>query len=267
MDNVALLKKYTPAVQFSRLLSEMSRKVASVAHRIQFKIEWRNDNPEHFDHNIDLYHKWKKTRSSYPIERGVWSSFAIAQESELGLTLDLCCGDGFYSYYFYSLRSKQVLAIDFEPSAIKQAKKMHNATNINYLVGDIRENIPDGPFNNIIWDAAIEHFTEVEIHSLMGRIKSVLTVDGVVSGYTIVEDHTGEKRLHQHEYEFHNKEDLARFLSPWFKNVTVMVNKYPDRENLYFYASDGNLPFEKENLLNVKKIGEIAVTILPQIPL
>ena len=254
MDTVDLLKKYTPLVKFCRFLSQISRNIASIAHKIQFKIEWRTDNPEHFDHNIDLYHKWRKTRSSYPMERGVWSSFAIAQDGEPGLTLDLCCGDGFYSYYFYSLCSKQVLAIDFEPSAIKQAEKMHSAKNISYLVGDIRESIPEGPFKNIIWDAAIEHFTESEIQSLMSRIKQVLAIDGVVSGYTIVEDHSGEKRLHQHEYEFHNKEDLARFLSPWFNNVTVMVNKYPDRENLYFYASDGNLPSEKENYLNIKKL-------------
>lgn len=246
-----MLKKYTPIVSISRLVSKSTRGLAARAHKIQFHLEWRRENPEHFDHNIDLYYKWNATRSSYPMERGVWSSFALAQEGKIGKTLDLCCGDGFYSYYFYSLRSTNVVAIDFEKSAISQAKELHSAPNIEYILGDIRKNIPDGPFDNIMWDAAIEHFTETEIENLMSKIKSVLAPGGVLSGYTIVEDHSGDKRLHQHEYEFHNKEDLARFLSPYFSNVVVMVNQYTDRENLYFYASDSKLPFEKSNFLHV----------------
>lgn len=247
------LKKFLPVVYLSRLISASTRTTAFLAHKIQFFAEWSSNNPEHFDHNIDLYYKWKKTRAAFPMERGVWSNFAMVQDGSPGVTLDLCCGDGFYSYYFYSGLSKQVIGIDFEPNAIKQARKMHSADNIEYIVGDIRTHIPDGPFDNIVWDAAIEHFTESEIEGLMSRIKNVLKPEGILSGYTIVEDHAGDKRLHQHEYEFHNKEDLARFLSPFFKNVVVMVNQYPERENLYFYATDGKLPFDKSNFLSVKK--------------
>lgn len=110
---------------------------------------------------------------------------------------------------------------------------MHSAENIEYLLGDIRIDIPDGPFDNIMWDAAIQHFTEEEIQSLMARIKKVLSPGGVLSGYTIIEGHTGEKHLHQHEYEFHNKEDLGRFLTPFFKNVLVMHNVYKERKPLF----------------------------------
>ena len=208
--------------------------------------EWELKNPEYFEHQMDLNWKWHQSQTAYPMERGVFSSFALSNDvSALGKTLDLCSGDGFYSYYFYSKRSSSVISIDFDPHAIKFAQKNYgHAKNIDFQLGDIRRDIPDGPFDNIIWDAAIEHFTEMEIAELVARIKSVLKIGGVLSGYTIVEAGSGIKHLHQHEYEFHNKEDLVRFLKPHFKKVHVFSTTYPDRTNLYFYATDGLLPFE-----------------------
>lgn len=109
----------------------------------------------------------------------------------------------------------------------------------------------DKTYDNIVWDAAIEHFTPEEIKKLMKDIKSRLNEKGILSGYTIVERADG-KSLEQHEYEFKSKEDLMRFLTPWFKNVKVFETLYPDRHNLYFYASDDVLPFSSEwqNMIN-----------------
>ena len=69
---------------------------------------------------------------------------------------------------------------------------------------------------------------------------------GVLSGYTIVERGDGVKSLSHHEYEFKSKEDLRRFLAPHFARVTVFETKHPGRHNLYFWASDGVLPFQAE---------------------
>ena len=97
---------------------------------------------------------------------------------------------------------------------------------------------------NIVWDAAIEHFTEQEIDNMLFDIKRRLASGGVLSGYTIVERHDGNKHIHQHEYEFHDKEDLLRFLSPHFQHVKVFETVYPSRHNLSFWASDSTLPFD-----------------------
>jgi len=243
--------KLVPLIRFH---NRMLRKVNRFFHKLQFVLEWRLSNPEYFEHQMDLNWKWHETRSAYPMERGVFSGFALRNDSPpKGATLDLCCGDGFYSYYFYSKRSAKVVGIDFDPQAINFAIRNYQiAGNIDFIVGDIRSDIPDGPFDNIVWDAAIEHFTELEIKGLVGRIKAELKSDGILSGYTIVESEHGGKHLHQHEYEFHNKEDLARFLSPHFRNVQVFSTTYPDRTNLYFYASDSLLPFERENSIIVR---------------
>jgi SAM-dependent methyltransferase len=242
-----LIKRSFPVVATMRWTNRWLRKLVRSTHHLQFLVEWAVDNPEYFDHNIDMYSSWYKTRESFPVERGVFSSFAMTAN---GNVLDLCCGDGFNSYYFYSLRAKYVTAIDFDREAIRWAKRNYKAPNLTFSSGDIRTDIPDGPFDNIVWDAAVEHFTEIEITALMSRIKAVLAPSGTLSGYTIIELGGEVKHLHQHEYEFHSKEDLARFLTPHFKNVHVFQTVFPSRTNLYFYATDGRLPFNQISSLN-----------------
>jgi SAM-dependent methyltransferase len=173
-------RKHLRIVPLIRFINRTLRSFARITHKLQFAIEWKFDNPEYFEHQMDLNYLWHTTRSSYPMERGVFSGFALRNDlPPTGKTLDLCCGDGFYSYYFYSKRSQKVVAIDFDKDVIKFARKNYGrAGNIDFLVGDIRCDIPEGPFDNIVWDAAIEHFTENEIESLVNRIKSVLSADG-----------------------------------------------------------------------------------------
>jgi cyclopropane fatty-acyl-phospholipid synthase-like methyltransferase len=157
--------------------------------------------------------------------------------------LELCCGDGFNAHYFYSIRAGSILSVDFDPKAVNYANKHFSAPNVSYALADIRTQMPEGTFDNIVWDAAIEHFTETEIASVMADIKKRLRPDGILSGFTIVERTDGKKMLVHHEYEFKSKEDLARFFLPHFKNVKVFETIYPDRHNLYFWASDGIVPF------------------------
>ena len=154
----------------------------------------------------------------------------------------MACGDGFNARNFYSLRSKHVVACDFDSKAIKTAKRKNSAENIDYVLADIRTSMPNGKFENIVFDGAIEHFTPSEIEQIMKDIKSRLTSHGILSGHTIVERSEGKSLTH-HEYEFRSKKDLSRFLTPHFRNMTVFETIYPNRHNLYFWASDGDIPF------------------------
>lgn len=247
-----MVKDVTPLVAAVRLNSRISRRLASAAHHFQFNIEWGVDNPEFFEHHIDQYYGWRHTRNSLPWERGVNSTLALqamTTPTSKPKVLDLCCGDGFNDYYFYSLLAGSVTAIDFDQDAIRVAKKTNSAPNISYVLGDIRTDIPEGKYDNIVWDAAIEHFTEAETKALMGTIADRLTPTGILSGYTLVEAGDGHKHLHQHEYEFHDKEDLARFLTPWFKTVQVWTTTFPNRTNLYFYATNDKLPSETDLMI------------------
>ena len=221
--------------------SYLAGKWASAAYNRLQVAQWRLlPNPEFFDHEIDLYSQWQRTRSSFWVERGAFGGLALKG----GDVLELACGDGFNARNFYSLRSRQVVACDFDPSALALAKRKHSAPNVRFVLADIRTDMPKGKFENVVWDAAIEHFTPTEIAQILASIKDRLTPDGVLSGYTLVDKHDGTKHLDQHEYEFHDMADLESFLKPHFRQVRVFETIFPERHNLYFWASDVAVPFD-----------------------
>lgn len=223
----------------SSIEAGLASRWASASHKRLFHAQWRMPpNPEWFDHALDLYYQWQSTRNSLWVERGVFGSLALKGQR----VLELACGDGFNAKNFYSYRSTHVTACDFDPTALASARRKNAAPNVTFIEADIRDNMPEGTFENIVWDAAIEHFTPDEIAAIMANIKKRLTPDGVLSGYTIVEK-AGGKQLSHHEYEFRDMADLKRFFTPHFKNVKVFETIYPERHNLYFWASDSVVPF------------------------
>lgn len=226
---------------FSQIECSIASLWVSNAHHRLFAVQWYfPPQPEHFDHHIDLYYQWLTSRNPLWVERGVFSSLVLRG----GDVLELACGDGFNARNFYSLRSRHVIACDFDLKAIETAKHKNRAPNVDYVLADIRTKMPEGKFDNVVWDAAIEHFTPVEVEQIMQDIMLRLTRNGILSGYTIVERPEG-KSLSHHEYEFKSKEDLLRFLTPHFRHVTVFETIYPDRHNLYFWASYGTIPFNR----------------------
>jgi hypothetical protein len=80
----------------------------------------------------------------------------------------------------------------------------------------------------------------------MKEIKNRFTPDGILSGYTLVETSDHTQHIHQHEYEFRDMADLKKFLTPHCRSVKVFETIYPSRHNLYFYASDGPIPFHPD---------------------
>lgn len=222
----------------------ISRAWVSSAHKRLFLAQWRippAPTPEWFDHSIDLYYQWPRTHTSSWVDRGVFNSLALKG----GRVLELSCGDGFNAKHFYASRSQEVVSCDIAPTAIRTAKAKNQVANVKFLLADIRTEMPDGNFSNVIWDAAIEYFTPEETSAIMRDIKQRLTRDGVLSGHSIAEKNDGAKSSDQHEYEFKGMEDLKRFLMPYFKNVTVFETIEPTRHNLYFWASDDTIPFSE----------------------
>lgn len=230
-------------------LAVLAKRSCQIVYERLFYFEWFVDNPENFDHEIDLYWQWSVKCLPYWLERGVYSIQALKM-FEFPIVVELCCGDGFNAKHFYSTSSSRVLACDFDEKIIKTAKRKNQRNNVVFRVADIRDGICNifsseelGDVTNIIWDAAIEHFTPLEIKRILIDIKqTLLKQKGILSGYTIVKRDDG-KSLEQHEYEFKDMDDLKRFLVPYFENVYVFETVYSDRHNLYFYASDGDIPF------------------------
>lgn len=242
------IKKYlqtimTPFKPFIEPILELECAIAkhwvSGSHHRLMQVQWGLlPEPEQFDHQIDLYYQWSKTRNALWLERGIFGSLTLKGED----VLELACGDGFNAKNFYSLRSRHIIACDFDPKAIKTAKKKNSTPNVEFVLADIRNNMPEGKFGNIIWDAAIEHFTLPETNQILKNIKTRLATGGILSGYSLIEKEN-EKTLSHHEQKFKTKEDLLNLLKPHFNKVIVFETIYPTRHNLYFWASDETIPF------------------------
>lgn len=229
-------------LNFLKSIANLARVLSYYSHKIQFRYEWNTEPlPEWFDHFTDQHYLFRESKNPLWAERGIFNLLAMKQGATV---LELCCGDGFNTYHCYSLRSNNIIAVDFDSTAIKHAIKYNQAKNIQFLLRDIRNEMPEGKFDNIIWDAAIEHFTSDEINMIMKSIKNRMNKEGILSGYTI-QERQGGKGLVYHEYEFKSKEDLLRFFTPYFNNVKVFETIYPERHNLYFFASDNIIPFDE----------------------
>jgi SAM-dependent methyltransferase len=211
------------------------RKISAFTHFAQFALQWGfHPRPEWFDHYLDQHWQFSSKNNGLWVERGVFSRMVLKSNAKL---LEICCGDGFNARHFYSSKAASIMAIDFDKDAMLHAKRYNSVPNITYLQIDIRNGLPEGSFDNIVWDAAIEHFTEKEIDRLLREIVSRLGPDGILSGYTLTKAADGRKGNDLHEYEFKDKEDLRRFFTPHFKFVKVWETIYPTRHNLYFAAS------------------------------
>jgi SAM-dependent methyltransferase len=221
-------------------LNFLVRKLSAFTHFAQFAMQWGfHPRPEWFDHFLDQHWQFSAKSNGLWVERGVFSRLVMKPNARV---LEVCCGDGFNARHFYSSKASSIIALDFDKDAIPHAKRYNSAPNITYVQQDIRDGLPDGPFDNIVWDAAIEHFTETEIDTIMSELVKRLGADGILSGYTIVEAADGRKGNALHEYEFKSKEDLRRFFTPHFASVKVWETIYPTRHNLYFAASQ--MPIE-----------------------
>jgi SAM-dependent methyltransferase len=233
----------------SYLLTEqycaLARSYASEAHKMKMGIDWGlPPSPEWMNHYQDWFFQALDRRTTFWLERGIFARLAFDNKNKPNV-LELCCGDGFNTKYFYSPYAKSITALDFDVHAINHASTFNSVDNVKYTLADIRTEIPNEKYDNIIWDAAIEHFTNEEIDFILHKIKNSLGFNGILAGYTLVEKSDGSKHLHQHEREFKSKADLLEMLSAYFKNVKVFETFAPERHNLYFYASDHSaLPFD-----------------------
>lgn len=150
----------------------IARRWAANAHWRLMMVQWGlPPKPQHFDHHIDLFYKWMKTRDAMWLQRGVFSSIILSG----GKVLELSCGDGFNSRNFYSLRASSIVACDSDEKAIANARLKNSAPNISYEIANITNSMPEGQFDNVIWDFGfplLEYFSEIEITNIFKNIKS-----------------------------------------------------------------------------------------------
>jgi ubiquinone/menaquinone biosynthesis C-methylase UbiE len=227
-----------------KAMSRALRRLSALGHHFQYFYEWRlmARSPDWFDQYIDLHWKWHVTRNATSWERGIFGLLAMRQGCRV---LDLCCGTGFFAYYFYSGRAGSVVSMDYSEAAIAQARRNFHAPNIEYRQGDVRTQLPDGPFDTVMLNAALEYFTPQEVETLLESVKMRLAPGGILGGNSLLAKRSDVPHVSQRQ-QFFNREELTALLKRYFAHVTVFTTSFVDpgmdRTNLYFFASDGQLP-------------------------
>lgn len=192
--------------------------------------------PAWFDHRIDLYYHWPN--NLFWLERGVFPRKYMFPDC---VVLDLFCGDGFYSRYFYSTIAGHIDAVDIDPTAIVHAKRHHASPRIDYReLNAVKQDFPRSHYDVIVWFEAIEHLSEAEYASVVKRIKAALGEKGILIGSTPIIDEARLGRGNwQHQNEFTCVENLRAFLMRDFHHVEIDLTVYPvlgggERRTAYF---------------------------------
>jgi 2-polyprenyl-3-methyl-5-hydroxy-6-metoxy-1,4-benzoquinol methylase len=183
--------------------------------------------PAWFDHRIDLYYHWP--HNLFWLERGILPRKEMFDGCSV---LDLFCGDGFFSRYFYSTIAGQIDGVDKDPSAIAHAKRWHSNPKINYVVLDaVKQDFPRDCYDVIVWFEAIEHLSEAEYAVVAERIKAALKDKGILMGSTpIVSAEHRTKRNWEHQNEFTSVEQLREFLQRDFLEIKIDTTLYPAKD-------------------------------------
>jgi SAM-dependent methyltransferase len=220
----------------NRLYNERAMRAAERYLRAFYRWDtyrrWRlHDTPEWFDHRADLF-RFSEERRPYFLERGVYAREMVQRDDRV---LDLCCGDGFYSFHFYSETASHIDACDWDETALKHAQTWHHHPRITYSRRDIiNDELPGSNYDVVVWDSAIEHFALSDIQTVLEKVREALREGGVLCGYTILND--GPKMHPDHSHEFSTADELAETLLTVFPAVATVETQYEDRRNVYFRA-------------------------------
>lgn len=184
----------------------------------------KNEPPAWFDHRIDLYYQWP--HNLFWLERGVLPRKYMVDGCTV---LDLFCGDGFFSRYFYSTIAGYIDAVDKDPKAISHAKRWHSHPKINYAVRNaVEQGFPRSSYDVIVWFEGIEHLDEAQCEVIVKRIKEAMGETGVLIGSTpIVPSQHLMRGNWEHQNEFSSVEQLREFLTRDFSEIGIDVTVYP----------------------------------------
>ena len=164
-----------------------------------------------------------RTSQGQPISEEEWKKLVEYISSLLNLShndrlLDLCCGNGLFSIEF-SRRCKSVISVDFsKPFVDSLTKKCPD--NVRVLQCDARKYDPEeGSFDKILFNFAIQHFTEGEVVLIFRKLAKWIPVGGCC----VIGDVPDKERIWQfvstHEYRreyFELLEKGTPAIGTWF---------------------------------------------------
>ena len=121
--------------------------------------------------------KWSNRRSE-PATNFAKRAYKLIKTKNLKTLLDLGCGDGRDSIYFFS-KGLQVTAVDFSKSGIRKLKARQNR--INCILKDIRNiNFTENSFDVIYAHLALHYFDDKTTSKVFNNLYKILKRGGLI---------------------------------------------------------------------------------------
>jgi SAM-dependent methyltransferase len=215
-------------------LVRYSQRMTWIFARLLLLKDWHHETrgrPQFFKHNVNL--------ACWPFDSERWAFtargvFARACMNRGCRVLDLCCGDGSYSKFFFSDIASFVDAVDSDDYAISYAKQLHTGININYYQLDIvNQPFPNSEYDVVVWNAAICYFKISEIKIVIEKI-----VKASATGALFVGMCPKANGWIDHKTEFVDAATLKCYLDQFYANVSVTEIDETSTTSLYFQASE-----------------------------
>ena len=162
------------------ILFTLLKRYAKIHTRLIKLSKWTlsKRSPSHYDHEINLYNWIYKPSITQFVEPGFFARNLIKKGDKV---LDLCSGDGFYTYLFLSELASSVDAIDISSENIKNSLKKYNRENINYINADlIKYNLKKNNYDVIVWSEGIAYFNDSDRKIIYKNIINSLKAKGLL---------------------------------------------------------------------------------------
>jgi chemotaxis methyl-accepting protein methylase len=167
-------------VTIGNIFYNISKRYASFHTKLMHYNDWyfSSKEPSNYKHEINLYNWiYNPSRVEF-VEGGMLGRMIIKKDNNV---LDLCCGDGSYSYLFFSDIAKNIDAIDYDQKAIDYANKRYKKKNINFICDDLLTfDLKLKNYDVIIWRSGSAYFSKEDRKVLFDKIYNTLTQDGKV---------------------------------------------------------------------------------------
>lgn len=208
----------------ARILLSMGRRVGNA-----YTHSFAQLNQEWYDHRFDHL---RGPENWVWIKRGIETSRFVLPGDRV---LDLCCGDGTFTRYFYGAVAGLVVGVDRNAAAIRQARRRWNPDHVRFCVADVvRDPWPLPEWDVIVLNAALEYFSESDMRLLLSRVAGALAPGrGVLLGCTIIRP-SSKLTLTGQKVAMESDEQLDRFLRQWFRGVEVWRVRQKVGEMCYF---------------------------------
>lgn len=219
-----------------KLLGEYYAKLHKItgvlASVLLMRSQWRHGMSEWFDHRQHLFCPEEHFNDYWTM-----SADNVLRVLPLeGRLLDLCSGDGFYAYYYFRRRTRDITCVELDRDAFRHAVHFHSDAGIRYINQDVLTYQPESnSYDVVVLRGAIEHFDEVQQFALFNKVWTSLKPGGWFCGDTVANTRPDKKRmLPSHCNEWSDEQEMRSAFKDFFKEIKTFTLESRTRTTLFW---------------------------------